>query len=65
MVETISQRVCRAINGCGHSRYSIGNQSGVSEGMLSRFISNQVSMSPRTLDRIASIIGIELAVNNP
>ena len=62
---TISDEIRRAIKNCGASRYRISKATGVSEGMLSRFISRETDMSLRTLNRIAPIIGVRVIVKRP
>ena len=64
-MKNISDQVHHAIDECGLSRYAISKRSGVSEGMLSRFMSGQTSMSLRTLDRIAPIVGLTIDFKRP
>jgi len=65
MVVILSDQVRKAIKGCGLTRYAIAKESGVSEGMLSRFMAGQTDMTLRTLDRIARLIGVTLKVSRP
>lgn len=59
---TMSNQVRKAIDASGMSRYSIAKQSGVSEGMLSRFMSGENDVTLRTLEKIAPLIGVTLKV---
>ncbi len=61
----ISDQVRAAINNCGLSRYAVSKITGVSEGMLSRFVAGQTDMTLRTLDRLASTIGVRVVVTQP
>ena len=61
----ISDRVIRAIETCGMSRYALSKASGVSEGELCRVVAGQRSMTLRTLDRLAPFIGVRVTVKRP
>ena len=60
-----SKQVEKALLKCGLTQYKVAKASGVSAGMLSRFLSGQTSMSLRTLDRIAPLIGIKVIFHKP
>ena len=62
---TISEQVRRAIEECGMTRYRLSQVSGVSEGMLSRYMTGEREMTLRTLDRLAPFIGVQIAVKRP
>ena len=61
-MKNYSDQVRRAINQCGMSRYAISKASGVSQGMLSRFVAGEMDMTLRTLGRIAPFIGVDITV---
>jgi transcriptional regulator with XRE-family HTH domain len=48
----------RAVKGCGLTRYRIAKEIGVSESLLSRFMSSESGLSFAVLDRLAELIGI-------
>ena len=62
---TMSDQVREAIKASGLTRYEIAKQSGVTEGALSRFMAGERDMTLRTLERIASLIGVRLTVSRP
>jgi transcriptional regulator with XRE-family HTH domain len=57
-MKSISEQVRRAILNCGTTRYALSKASGVSQGMLSRYVAGEREMTLRTLDRLAPFIGI-------
>ena len=64
-MSTPSEQVEKALLNCGLTQYKVAKESGVSAGMLSRFLSGQTSMSLRTLDKIAPLIGIKVTFHKP
>ena len=65
MATNIREQVRKAIDSCGMSRYAISRATGVSEGMLSRFMSSETDMTLRTLDRLSAVIGVRLVIDRP
>ena len=61
----IGDQVRQAIENCGMSRATISRSTGVSEGMLSRFVHGETDMTLRTLARIAPVIGVRVIVKRP
>ena len=56
----ITADLLEAITTSKLSRYQIAKQSGISESVLSRFVSGQTSLSLENLDRIATVLGLRL-----
>lgn len=58
--ESFAAIVRKAIHESGLSRYEISKQTGVEESVLSRFVSGERSMNLDTLDRLRSVLKLEL-----
>ena len=65
MKTPLTNAVRAAIEGCGVSRYRLAKASGVSQALLSRFIHGQVSLSLRSLDRLAPVLGLKIVARGP
>ena len=57
-----STQIREAIKASCVSRYAIAEQCGISESVLSRFMSDKHNISLSTLDKIAAILGLEVIV---
>ena len=57
-----SDQLRQAVKGCGLSRYRIAKEIGVSESLLSRFMSSESGLSFAVLDRLAELIGMGVVV---
>ena len=57
-----SDQLRQAVKGCGLTRYRIAKQIGVSESLLSRFMSGESGLSFAVLDRLAALIGLGVVV---
>ena len=64
-MDSISEQVVRAIEGCGMNRAALARESGVSEGELSRVVAGTRSMTLKTLERLAPHIGVSIKVKRP
>lgn len=62
---SMNDQVKQAVEQSGLTRYRICKLSGVSQGMLSRFMNGYTDMTLATLDRIAPVIGVSLVVRKP
>ena len=61
-MSSVSNQVRRAIETCGVSRYRISKETGVSQAVLSRFMSGQASLTLDTVDRIAYLLPLTVKV---
>lgn len=57
----LEKQLRKAIESSGLSVYRISKKSGVSEGVLSRFLNGQRGMTLATASRLAESLGLELA----
>ena len=64
-VMTFSDQVRNAIKSSGMTRYMIAKESGLTSGALSRFMAGDRDMNLRTLDKLASVIGVRLVIDRP
>ena len=56
-----SDQIRKAIDASGLSRYRIAKETGISESMMSRFMSGHGGLSMAYLDRVAALIGLTVA----
>ena len=61
-MKPFSEQIRDAIEATGVSRYAIAEQTGISESVLSRFMSGSQSMSLASLDKIADALGLQVVV---
>lgn len=61
----LSDSIRDAIDQCGLSRYRIAAEAGVEESSLSRFMAKEHGLTTETLDRIATVLRIELVCHGP
>ncbi len=59
---SLTERVRKAIEESGMTRYEIARRTGVQESTLSRFMSGKASLTLDTLDMLAKELGLELTV---
>ena len=57
---TCSETIRRTIEKSSMTRYELAKKSGVSESVLSRFMSNSCGMTITTLDKLAPVLGLTL-----
>ena len=62
---TLSEQLRQIIRTCGMSRYQIAKRSGVSEAALSRFAAGTRGLTTDSLDRLAEVLGLDLAPKRP
>ena len=65
MAMSMSDRVRKAIEGCGMSRYRLSKVTGVSEAMLSRFVRGERNLTLVMLEKLAPSIGVKLVIDKP
>ncbi len=58
----LADDVRTAIRESGLSRYEIAQKTGVSQSVLSRFMSGETGMTLATLERIAPLLGLEIVI---
>jgi transcriptional regulator with XRE-family HTH domain len=58
--KTVSQQLREAIQEAPVSRYQIARETGVSEGVLSRFVHRQRSIDVATVDKLAAFLELGL-----
>jgi transcriptional regulator with XRE-family HTH domain len=56
----LAETIKNAITASGITRYSLAEQTGTSEAILSRFMSGKQGLSLETLERLADVLGFEL-----
>jgi transcriptional regulator with XRE-family HTH domain len=61
-VSTLSEQIREIIRGQGVSKYAISKKTGVSETLISRFLSAERGLSLDSLDKIAAVYGIHAVV---
>ena len=59
---TVSEALKKAIEASGVSRYRISKETGVEESALSRFVNGKRSLDLRSVDEVATYLGLELVV---
>jgi hypothetical protein len=57
---TFTDRMRRLVETCGQTRYAIWKATGISEPILSRFVSGERSLSESSLDTLAEYLGWEV-----
>jgi hypothetical protein len=60
---TISEALRDAIRKCEKSRYRIHKETGIDQGMLSRFLNTDASLSLTSVDKLCEFIGARLVVD--
>ena len=60
--DKLSDKIRQAILDSEFSRYRIAAEIGCSQALLSKFVNHKGSLSMRTLDRLADLLGLDLAV---
>lgn len=60
MAATLSESLRKAIEKAGYSNYALAQLSGVSQSVLSRFLSGERDINLETAGKIAAAIGLEL-----
>lgn len=57
---TVSEQLRRAIELAPVSRYKLAQQTGLDQGLLSKFIHGQTGLSLESVDLLAQALGLEL-----
>jgi uncharacterized protein YerC len=60
--KSISDQLRAAVLLCGKSRYRISQETGIDEGVLSRFINTEAGLSMASIDKLCECIGAELVL---
>lgn len=63
MKTTISDQLRDAILRCGKTRYRICQETGLNEGVLSRFINTDAGLSMESVDKLCECIGARLVLD--
>lgn len=58
----ISDDLRRAIESSGLTRYRIAKDTGLSQSLLSRFVSGERGLSLEAIDKIGTLLGLRLVV---
>lgn len=61
----LSDQVRQAIENCGQTRYRISKETGISNSMLSRFMSGDRGLSMAALDVLADYLRMNIRVDEP
>lgn len=59
----VTEQLRRIIETCGISKYEIGKRSGVSESVLSNFMSGDRGITTDTIDKLTNVLGLKLTAN--
>jgi transcriptional regulator with XRE-family HTH domain len=59
---TLTDEIRQAADASGMSRYRICKELGIAESVMSRFMSRKAGLSLETLDRLAKLLDLHLAV---
>lgn len=57
-----SDQIRKALRESGVTRYAIFKATGIDQGTLSKFVKGQVGLSMDSLDALAGMLGLEIAV---
>ncbi len=60
----LSDQLRDAVNDSGMSRYAICKAIGMNQGAMSRFMSGRSGLSLETIDKLAELLGLEIASPN-
>lgn len=55
-----SEQLLRMVQTCGLTRAELSRRTGISEGVLSRFVNGETDLSLRNLDRLAGVLKLEI-----
>jgi len=61
----LSDQIREAIEQAGVTRYRIGQETGISEAALSRYVNGERGLSTRSIDKLADYLGWEIVVTKP
>jgi len=56
------EQIRRALEASGKTRYRISQESGISQGQLSRLVSGERGLTVDTLERLAECLGLEITI---
>jgi transcriptional regulator with XRE-family HTH domain len=61
----VTDRLRKALESCGQSRYAVSKGSGVSESVLSRFAAGETVLAGDNIDRLAAYLNLDLTPTTP
>jgi ribosome-binding protein aMBF1 (putative translation factor) len=61
MPPPLSEQIRVAIDASGMSRYRVCKEIGLSQSMMSRFMSGQAGLSMEVVDKLGEFLGLEIA----
>lgn len=62
---TIDESLRAAVESSGLTAYAVAKASGVSQGVLSRWLRGERDITLRTADRIAAVVGVQVNIKPP
>ena len=60
----LSDQIRQAIETCGKTRYQIGQETGIDQATLSRFMSGKGGLSIPVLDRLGEHLGLNITMES-
>jgi plasmid maintenance system antidote protein VapI len=60
MGRLFTEQLRRAIRDCGMSRYALWKATGISQSLLSRFMSGQRGLTTDSVDKLVDVLGLTL-----
>jgi ribosome-binding protein aMBF1 (putative translation factor) len=60
-----TERIRRAIQNSGVSRYQISKQTGIDQAVLSKFVNGHLGFTLETLDKLADYLQFDLSSKGP
>jgi transcriptional regulator with XRE-family HTH domain len=63
--EKPSDRIRRAVNAAGVTRYRLCKASGVDQGTMSRFMAGKGGLPIESLDALADVLGLDVVARGP
>ncbi|MGD0897577.1 MAG: hypothetical protein ABR915_07045 [Thermoguttaceae bacterium] len=61
----LSDQIRQVIDGCGKSRYQIGQDTGIDQATLCRFMGSKGGLSIPVLDRLGEYLGLRILADKP
>ena len=58
----LTDRIRKAVENCGRTRYQISKATGISEATLCRLASGERFLSPGALDTLAAYLGLQVVI---
>ena len=60
VMESVTDQLRRAVEGCGQTRYAISKATGVPASVLSRFVASGRGLRSENIDRLCAYLGLVL-----